>query len=157
MRSFRHRFGNAGFHLFTVDTLRNNRPPPTFGFVPRTGAMALSWTMDKLGPICRAVEDCAIVMQSIYGPDARTSLPARPPSTGTPTSTGNPCASATSKMSSKPISPEHARGQTNRAGHRRRKEKSTKNIVGKKLPITAVAHMTGSTISPHSTNCTLWA
>ncbi|MGB9028666.1 MAG: amidase, partial [Acidobacteriaceae bacterium] len=30
---------------------------PTFGFVPRTGAMALSWTMDKLGPICRAVED----------------------------------------------------------------------------------------------------
>jgi Asp-tRNA(Asn)/Glu-tRNA(Gln) amidotransferase A subunit family amidase len=42
---------------------------PTFGFVPRTGAMALSWTMDKLGPICRAVEDCAIVMSSIYGPD----------------------------------------------------------------------------------------
>jgi Asp-tRNA(Asn)/Glu-tRNA(Gln) amidotransferase A subunit family amidase len=42
---------------------------PTFGFVPRTGAMALSWTMDKLGPICRAVEDCAAVLQSIYGPD----------------------------------------------------------------------------------------
>lgn len=42
---------------------------PTFGFVPRTGAMALSWTMDKLGPICRAVEDCAIVMSAIYGPD----------------------------------------------------------------------------------------
>ncbi|HET9402180.1 MAG TPA: amidase [Candidatus Acidoferrales bacterium] len=44
---------------------------PTFGFVPRTGAMALSWSMDKLGPICRAVEDCAIVMNSIYGPDDR--------------------------------------------------------------------------------------
>ena len=44
---------------------------PTFGFVPRTGAMALSWTMDKLGPICRAVEDCAIVFSSIYGPDER--------------------------------------------------------------------------------------
>jgi len=44
---------------------------PTFGFVPRTGAMALSWSMDKLGPICRAVEDCAIVMNSIYGPDQR--------------------------------------------------------------------------------------
>ena len=44
---------------------------PTFGFVPRTGAMALSWTMDKLGPICRAVEDCAIVLNSIYGPDGR--------------------------------------------------------------------------------------
>jgi Asp-tRNA(Asn)/Glu-tRNA(Gln) amidotransferase A subunit family amidase len=42
---------------------------PTFGFVPRTGAMALSWTMDKLGPICRSVEDCAIVLNSIYGPD----------------------------------------------------------------------------------------
>ncbi|WP_263350354.1 amidase [Acidicapsa acidisoli] len=44
---------------------------PTFGFVPRTGAMALSWTMDKLGPICRTVEDCAIVLSSIYGPDGR--------------------------------------------------------------------------------------
>jgi Asp-tRNA(Asn)/Glu-tRNA(Gln) amidotransferase A subunit family amidase len=42
---------------------------PTFGFVPRTGAMALSWTMDKLGPICRAVEDCAIVLEAIHGPD----------------------------------------------------------------------------------------
>ena len=42
---------------------------PTFGFVPRTGAMALSWTMDKLGPICRAVEDCAIVLAAIHGPD----------------------------------------------------------------------------------------
>lgn len=42
---------------------------PTFGLVPRTGAMALSWTMDKLGPICRAVEDCALVLDAIYGPD----------------------------------------------------------------------------------------
>ncbi len=42
---------------------------PTFGFVPRTGAMALSWSMDKLGPICRAVEDCALVLAAIYGPD----------------------------------------------------------------------------------------
>ncbi|WP_446744738.1 amidase [Silvibacterium acidisoli] len=42
---------------------------PTFGFVPRTGAMALSWTMDKLGPICRAVEDCAMVLEAIHGPD----------------------------------------------------------------------------------------
>jgi Asp-tRNA(Asn)/Glu-tRNA(Gln) amidotransferase A subunit family amidase len=33
--------------------------------------MALSWTMDKLGPICRAVEDCAIVMSAIYGPDGK--------------------------------------------------------------------------------------
>jgi Asp-tRNA(Asn)/Glu-tRNA(Gln) amidotransferase A subunit family amidase len=44
---------------------------PTFGFVPRTGAMALSWTMDKLGPICRGVEDCAIVLEAICGPDGQ--------------------------------------------------------------------------------------
>lgn len=44
---------------------------PTFGFVPRTGAMALSWTMDKLGPLCRAVEDCAMVLQTIHGPDSQ--------------------------------------------------------------------------------------
>jgi Asp-tRNA(Asn)/Glu-tRNA(Gln) amidotransferase A subunit family amidase len=44
---------------------------PTFGFVPRTGAMALSWTMDKLGPICRGVEDCAIVLTAIHGPDGQ--------------------------------------------------------------------------------------
>jgi len=42
---------------------------PTFGRVPRTGAMALSWTMDKLGPMCRSAEDCAIVFDNIYGPD----------------------------------------------------------------------------------------
>jgi Asp-tRNA(Asn)/Glu-tRNA(Gln) amidotransferase A subunit family amidase len=44
---------------------------PTFGFVPRTGAMALSWSMDKLGPLCRAAEDCAIVLSAIYGPDGQ--------------------------------------------------------------------------------------
>ena len=44
---------------------------PTFGFVPRTGAMALTWTMDKIGPICRSVEDCALVMSAIYGPDGK--------------------------------------------------------------------------------------
>jgi Asp-tRNA(Asn)/Glu-tRNA(Gln) amidotransferase A subunit family amidase len=44
---------------------------PTFGRVPRTGAMALSWTMDKLGPICRSVEDCALVLDVIYGPDGK--------------------------------------------------------------------------------------
>jgi Asp-tRNA(Asn)/Glu-tRNA(Gln) amidotransferase A subunit family amidase len=44
---------------------------PSFGLVPRTGAMALSWTMDKIGPICRSVEDCALVLSAIYGPDGR--------------------------------------------------------------------------------------
>jgi Asp-tRNA(Asn)/Glu-tRNA(Gln) amidotransferase A subunit family amidase len=44
---------------------------PTFGRVSRHGAMALSWSMDKLGPICRSVEDCALVFDAIYGPDGR--------------------------------------------------------------------------------------
>ncbi|MGB6722448.1 MAG: amidase family protein, partial [Terracidiphilus sp.] len=42
---------------------------PTFGLVPRTGAMALCWTMDKLGPIARSVDDCALVLETISGPD----------------------------------------------------------------------------------------
>ena len=42
---------------------------PTYGRVSRYGAMGLSWTMDKIGPICRAVEDCALVLEAIYGPD----------------------------------------------------------------------------------------
>ncbi len=42
---------------------------PTYGRVSRAGAMALSWSMDKLGPICRTVEDCAIVLNAIAGPD----------------------------------------------------------------------------------------
>lgn len=42
---------------------------PTFGRVPRTGAMALSWTMDKLGPIARTVQDASIVLAAIQGPD----------------------------------------------------------------------------------------
>jgi Asp-tRNA(Asn)/Glu-tRNA(Gln) amidotransferase A subunit family amidase len=42
---------------------------PTYGRVSRTGAMALSWSMDKIGPICRAVEDCAIVFDAIRGAD----------------------------------------------------------------------------------------
>ena len=44
---------------------------PTFGRVSRTGAMALSWTMDKIGPICRNAQDAAIVFNAIYGPDGK--------------------------------------------------------------------------------------
>ncbi len=44
---------------------------PTYGRVSRYGAMALSWSMDKLGPICRTVEDCALVFNAIYGPDEK--------------------------------------------------------------------------------------
>jgi len=42
---------------------------PTYGRVSRKGAMALSWSMDKIGPICRTVEDCALVFHAIEGPD----------------------------------------------------------------------------------------
>lgn len=44
---------------------------PTYGRVSRYGAMALSWTMDKIGPMCRSVEDCVLVFNAIYGPDGR--------------------------------------------------------------------------------------
>lgn len=42
---------------------------PTYGRISRYGAMGLSWTMDKVGPICRGVEDCAAALDAIYGPD----------------------------------------------------------------------------------------
>jgi Asp-tRNA(Asn)/Glu-tRNA(Gln) amidotransferase A subunit family amidase len=42
---------------------------PTYGRVSRYGAMGLSWTMDKIGPMCRGVEDCAAALHAIYGPD----------------------------------------------------------------------------------------
>ncbi|MBK9732051.1 MAG: amidase [Chitinophagaceae bacterium] len=44
---------------------------PSYGRVSRNGAMALCWTMDKVGPICRNTEDCAIVFNAIYGPDGK--------------------------------------------------------------------------------------
>ena len=43
---------------------------PTFGRVPRTGAMTLCWSLDKLGPMTRSVEDSMLVVQAITGPDA---------------------------------------------------------------------------------------
>ncbi len=42
---------------------------PTYGRVTRSGAMALSWSMDKAGPICRSAGDCAIVFDAIHGAD----------------------------------------------------------------------------------------
>ncbi len=44
---------------------------PTFGRVSRDGAMALSWTMDKIGPICRSANDCALVFDVIRGKDTK--------------------------------------------------------------------------------------
>ncbi|OLB21361.1 MAG: amidase [Acidobacteria bacterium 13_2_20CM_57_7] len=51
---------------------------PSFGLVPRTGAMALSWSMDKLGPICRTVEDCALVLDAIHGRDGKAAFERKP-------------------------------------------------------------------------------
>ena len=52
---------------------------PTYGRVSRHGAMALSWTMDKLGPLARTARDCGLVLAAIAGPDPQdpTALPAR--------------------------------------------------------------------------------
>ena len=44
---------------------------PTYGLVSRHGAMALSWSMDKIGPICRSALDCALVFDAIRGPDGK--------------------------------------------------------------------------------------
>ena len=43
---------------------------PTYGRVPRTGAMTLCWSLDKLGPMARSVEDTLLVVEAITGPDA---------------------------------------------------------------------------------------
>jgi len=44
---------------------------PTFGRVSRHGAMALAWTQDTVGPMCRSAEDCALVFNAVYGPDGK--------------------------------------------------------------------------------------
>jgi len=44
---------------------------PTYGLVSRRGVMAASWSMDKVGPICRSAEDCGLVLQAIAGGDAQ--------------------------------------------------------------------------------------
>ncbi|MFH0946920.1 MAG: amidase [Planctomycetota bacterium] len=49
----------------------NSSLRPSFGRVSRQGAMALSWSMDKIGPMCRSAEDCALVFSAIHGADGR--------------------------------------------------------------------------------------
>ena len=44
---------------------------PTYGLVSRYGAMPLSWTLDKIGPLCRTAEDCGLVLHEIAGPDSQ--------------------------------------------------------------------------------------
>lgn len=72
----------AGMAAFTIgtETLGSIMSPshrcrvtglrPTFGRVSRAGCMALSWTMDKVGPICRTAEDAAMVLAAVCGRDA---------------------------------------------------------------------------------------
>jgi Asp-tRNA(Asn)/Glu-tRNA(Gln) amidotransferase A subunit family amidase len=72
--------GGVGFALGT-ETLGSIVSPstrcgatglrPTFGRVSRHGAMALAWSMDKIGAICRSVEDCAAVFDAIHGADGK--------------------------------------------------------------------------------------
>lgn len=60
---------------------------PTFGRVSRDGCMPLSWSMDKIGPICRSLEDCALIFDAIHGADGKDvtagSYPFQWPSTRT--------------------------------------------------------------------------
>ncbi len=44
---------------------------PTFGRISRYGGMVLSWSMDKIGPMCRTIEDCALVFNTIHGADEK--------------------------------------------------------------------------------------
>ncbi|MEM6316033.1 MAG: amidase [Bacteroidota bacterium] len=44
---------------------------PTYGRVSRHGVMSLAWSMDKVGPMCRSAEDCAIVLDAIHGTDGK--------------------------------------------------------------------------------------
>jgi len=50
---------------------------PTYGLVSRHGAMALSWTLDKIGPMARSADDCAVVLEAIAGPDSADHTSAR--------------------------------------------------------------------------------
>lgn len=62
---------------------------PTFGRISKYGAMALSWSMDKLGPIARNVEDCAIVFNAIMGADGKDLSIITAPFRYTPSTTNN--------------------------------------------------------------------
>jgi Asp-tRNA(Asn)/Glu-tRNA(Gln) amidotransferase A subunit family amidase len=57
---------------------------PTYGRVSRHGVMTLRWTLDKVGPIARTVEDCALALAAIYGPDGHDETVAETPFTWSP-------------------------------------------------------------------------
>lgn len=52
---------------------------PTYGRVSRNGAMALCWTLDKVGPMARSAQDCGVILEAIAGPDPKDSTAAKSP------------------------------------------------------------------------------
>ena len=69
---------------------------PTYGRVARTGAMTLCWSLDKLGPMARSVEDAMLVLHAITGPDLATSTAFLANLISMPMLMCTACASATS-------------------------------------------------------------
>jgi aspartyl-tRNA(Asn)/glutamyl-tRNA(Gln) amidotransferase subunit A len=82
---------------------------PTYGRVSRYGAMPLSWTLDKLGPLCHSAQDAGLVVRAIAGHDPKDSTSSRQPAPqGTP-STGQRWRIATVKGTGEKLQPEVAR------------------------------------------------
>jgi len=68
-----HRAAKQRQHREPLHALRRYRPSATYGRVPRTGAMTLCWSLDKLGPMARGVEDTMLVLNAICRPTPVTS------------------------------------------------------------------------------------
>ena len=78
----RHRVGDVGLDHHARRLLRHDRPAAHYGRVSRHGAMALCWTLDKIGPLGHTADDCGLVLAAIAGPDpddpAASERPATP-------------------------------------------------------------------------------
>ena len=130
---------------------------PTFGLVPRTGAMALSWTMDKLGPIARSAEDCALVLDAIHGPDGKdTSVyPAA-------SFDWNPrlrLEESAHRLPEERVRPRRRRSSwpTPAERDRRREEEARRARTPPCRPPAPAATTTAATNWPRSTSCAPWA
>ena len=131
---------------------------PTFGFVPRTGAMALSWTMDKLGPIARSAEDCALVLDAIHGPDGKDAS-VRPGGRSTGTQALD-LEIASHRLSQSPNSTRPSRSSSHdpkpdeTAEEKKKREKRKRRMQSRRAP---AATTIGATIWPRSTSSAPWA
>ncbi len=117
--------------------------------------MALSWTMDKLGPICRSVEDCALVLQAIYGPDGRDAsvYPARfdwNPNLDWRSLRVGYLKSAFDEP--KPLKLKQAASGETAEETKKREKKNEERTAARERRITTVA-----TTWPRSTSCAPWA